>query len=86
MSFGMKNFDEQSVLAIIFSNAFTYKQAEQIKKGVICVQILLEIHLIEDGRFHFRGRTTFYTPVLVKPSRHMTSKWRQYDMMTSHRR
>ena len=25
-----------------FSNAFTYNQAEQTKKGVICVQILLE--------------------------------------------
>ena len=51
---------------------FTYNQAEQIKKGVICVQILLEIHLTEHGRFHFQGRTTFYTPVLVTPSRHMT--------------
>ena len=29
----------------IFSNTFTHNQAEQIKKGVICVQILLEIHL-----------------------------------------
>ena len=29
-----------------FSNTFTYNQAEQIKKGVMCVQILLEIHLI----------------------------------------
>ena len=28
-----------------FSNTFTHNQAEQIKKGVICVQILLEIHL-----------------------------------------
>ena len=26
--------------AIIFSNAFKHNQAEQIKKGVICVQIL----------------------------------------------
>ena len=34
-----------------FSNSFTYYQAEQIKKGVICVQILLEIH----RRFHFQG-------------------------------
>ena len=46
-----------------FSNSFTYNQAEQIKKGVICVQILLEIHLAEHGRFHFQGRTTIYTPV-----------------------
>ena len=41
-----------------FFNSFTYNQAEQIKKGVICVQILLEIHLTEHGRFHFQGQTT----------------------------
>ena len=29
-----------------FSNSFTCSQAEQIEKGVICVQILLEIHLL----------------------------------------
>ena len=57
-----------------FTNSSTYNQAEQIKKGVICVQILLEIHLTEHGRFHFQGRTTFYTPVLGTPDRHMTSK------------
>ena len=59
-----------------FPNSFTYmyNQAEQIKKGAICVQILSEIHLTEHGRFHFQGRTTFNTPVLVTPSRHMTSK------------
>ena len=74
-----------SVLAIIFSNSFTYNQAEQIRKGVICVQILLEIHLTEHGRFHFRSRTTFYTPVLGTLSRHMTSKWHRFDVMTSHR-
>ena len=51
-----------------------YNQAEQIKKEVICVQILLEIHLTEHGRIHFQGRKTFYTPVLVPPSMHMTSK------------
>ena len=28
-----------------FSNTFTHNQAEQIKNGVICVQILLEIRL-----------------------------------------
>ena len=28
-----------------FSNSFTHNQAEQIKKGVICVQIWLKIHL-----------------------------------------
>ena len=49
---------KQCVLAIIFSNSFTHNQAEKIKK-VICVQILLEIHLTEHGRFHFQGRTTF---------------------------
>ena len=68
------------------SNSFTYNQAEQIKKGVICVQILLEIYLTEHGRFHFPGRTTFCTPVLVTHSRHMTSDCRPHDVMTSHRR
>ena len=77
MIFGLKKLRciKQCILAIIFSNSFTYNQAEQIKKGVICVQILLEIHLTEHGRFHFQGRRTFYTPALVPPSRHMTSKW-----------
>ena len=28
-----------------FSTTFTHTQAEQIKKGVTCVQLLLEIHL-----------------------------------------
>ena len=28
-----------------FSNTFTNNQGEQMKKGVICVQIFLEIHL-----------------------------------------
>ena len=57
-----------------FIYSFTYNQVEQIKKGVICVQILLEIHLTEHGGFHFQGQTTFYTPVLVTPSKHMNSK------------
>ena len=39
-----------------FSNSFTYNQAEQIKKGVICVRILLQIHLTEHGRFYFQCR------------------------------
>ena len=56
-----------------FPNSSTYNQAEQIKKEVICVQILLEIHLTEHGIFQLQGRTTFYTPVVVPPSRHMTS-------------
>ena len=54
-----------------FSNSFTYNQAEQVKKRS---NLCLEIHLTEHGRFHFQGRTTFYTPVLVTPSRHITSK------------
>ena len=29
----------------MFSNTFTCNQADEIKKGVICFQILLEIHL-----------------------------------------
>ena len=40
---------KQCVLAIIFSNSFTYNQTERIKKEVICVQILLDIHLTEQG-------------------------------------
>ena len=56
-----------------FSSSFTYNQAEQLKKEVICVQILLEIHLAEHGRSHFQGRRNYYTPVLVPSSRHMTS-------------
>ena len=66
---------KQSVLEIVLSNSLTYYQAKQIKKGVKCVQILLEIHLI-----HFQGRATFYTPVLATPSRHMTSKRRRTDV------
>ena len=31
--------------SIFFPNSFTYNQAQQIQKGVICVQILLEIDL-----------------------------------------
>ena len=67
---------------MFFHNSFTYYQAEQIKKGVICMQILLEIHL----SFSKFTMTTFYTPVLITPSRHMTSKWHLCDVMTSHRR
>ena len=32
------------------SNTFTHNQAEQIKTGAICLQILLEIH----SRVHFK--------------------------------
>ena len=64
----------EKTLMNFFSNSFTYNQAEQIKKGVICVQILLEILRTKHVRFHFQGRTTFYTPVLVTSRRHMTSK------------
>ena len=39
-----------------------------MKKGVICVQILLRIHLTEHGRFHFQGRTAFYTPSWSHPA------------------
>ena len=62
------------------SNSFKYNQAEPIKKRLICVQILLEIYLTEHGRFYFQGRTTFYTPVLVTTSRHITSKLRWTDV------
>ena len=33
---------KQNVIAIFFSNSFKHCHAEQIKKGVICVQILLD--------------------------------------------
>ena len=36
-----------------FFHFFTYNPTEQKKKGVICVQILLDINLTEHGRFHF---------------------------------
>ena len=44
-----------------FSNSFTHYQAEQIKKGVICVQILSEIHQTEHGLVHFQGGTLSFT-------------------------
>ena len=37
-----------------FSNSFTHNQTEQIKNGLICVQILLEIHLIVTVDFIFK--------------------------------
>ena len=39
----------------IFFNSFTHNEAEQIKKGVNCVQILLEIHQIEHSIVHYQG-------------------------------
>ena len=49
-----------------FCTIFTHNQAEQIKKAVICVQIVLETHLTEHSRFHFSMLDNFiYTPVLV---------------------
>ena len=48
-----------------FSNSFTHNQAEQIKKGVICVHMLLEIHHTEHSRFHFRGWTTALARLLL---------------------
>ena len=50
-----------------FFNSFTYNQAEQIKKGVICVQMLLEIHLTEHGRFHFSRSDSILHAFLVTP-------------------
>ena len=43
-----------------FSNSFIHNQAEQIKKGVICIQILLEKHLTEHCSFHFQGWATSF--------------------------
>ena len=56
-----------------FSNSFTYNQAEQIQKEVNLCPNFVRNNLTKHGRFHYQGRTTFYTPVLVPTSRHMTS-------------
>ena len=48
-----------------FSNTFTHYQAEQIKKGVICVQILLEIRLTCTQFSPFQSRLTSSHTVLV---------------------
>ena len=37
-----------------FFSSSTRYQAEQIKKGVICVQIFIEIHQTEHSRVHFQ--------------------------------
>ena len=44
-----------------FANCFTHNQAEQIKKIVICVQMLLEIHQSKHGKVHFQGWLTAFT-------------------------
>ena len=73
-----------------FSNSFTYNQAEQIKKEVICVQILLEIHLTEHGRFSFsRSGNFLHTclgPIQQAHNVKMTSKRRGDVTQTSVRR
>ena len=73
-----------------FSNSFTYNQAEQIKKGVICVQILLEIHLTEHSRFHFSRSDYFlYTCLGYTQQAHdvkMTSIRRDDVTLTSFQR
>ena len=38
-----------------FLNSLTHYQTEQIKTGVICVQILLEIHQTEYSIVYFQG-------------------------------
>ena len=48
-----------------FFQLFTHYQAEQMKKEIICVQILLEIHQTEHSRF-LRLNNFIYTPVLVR--------------------
>ena len=49
-----------------FFNSFTHYQAEQIKKGIICVQIFYVIHQTEPSRVHVLGGTSSFTlPVLV---------------------
>ena len=59
-----------------FSNSFTDNQAKQIKKEVICVQILLEIHLTEHGRFHFKVGQLLTHLSLSHPA----GTWRQNDV------
>ena len=43
------------------SNTFTHNQVEQIKKGVICVQISLEIHLTLNTVEPISGLNNFIT-------------------------
>ena len=46
ISINIKNvIGSENTMMVIFSNTFKHNQVEQIKKRVICVQILLEIHL-----------------------------------------
>ena len=45
---------KQSVLAVISSNSCTHHQAEQIKKRVICVQILFEYFRLNTGEPIFK--------------------------------
>ena len=40
---------EQSSIYTYFSNSFTNYQIEKIQKGVICVQLLLEIYQAADS-------------------------------------
>ena len=38
-----------------FSSSFIQYQTKQIKTGIACVQILLEIHQTEHSRVHFKS-------------------------------
>ena len=56
-----------------FSNSFTHTQAEQIQKGVICVQVLLEIHQTKHSTYIVLGpksvatlENTFALPQIVE--------------------
>ena len=42
------------LLQLFFPNSFTYNQAEQIKKGVICVQICYKCTLLNTVDFIFK--------------------------------
>ena len=44
-----------------FSNSFTHYPAEQIKEGVICVQMFYVIHPTEHRRVHALGGTNSFT-------------------------
>ena len=80
--------------SIIFSNSFTHYQAEQAKKGVICVQILIEIHQTEHNRVHFLGGTTSFIHLFSllcynfrnasPPHFSRTYPWQQYGVPCVH--
>ena len=68
-----------------FSDSFTYTQAKEIKKGVICDQILLEIHLTEHGSYYFKVGHFLHTCQGHTQQAHDVTMTSDCDMITSHR-